>query len=471
MKKITAMLLGVVSAFCFTANVFPANDTAVAYAETNNASVVLSETKYKVSDNEDKMILVTAIQNYENVYEVGYEFSEGYSVGEGATAETTVYYDTITTHAKQDAEDIFGAEYADAKLIVWEVAYAENISFNAYALEGVIEGGNLVVPEEEIKVVSETRTIEAEAPALPTEDKVVVDKTNLISKISNTSCSAGTALFGNLTSSILDTVPAEDLACGIKNSGWEGAVVTFDVEVGDVSQYKHLEMHFWVLARYGQLCSLSLADGTSLIANAGVRVWTDPVTVQIPVSAVKDGKLSFKFSQVYGQYNAELYIQYIKAIAPEAGFVKPTVDKRVIDTTNLISKISNTSCSGGTALFGNLTSSSLATMPAEALAYGIKNSGWEGAVATFDVEVGDVSAYDHLEMQFWVLARNGQSCSLSLADGTSLIANAQVRLWDNPITVQIPVSAVKDGKLTFKFSQVYSQYNAELYIQYIDAKV
>ena len=100
MKKITAILLGVVSAFCFSANVV----SAVASAEeTNNASVVLSETKYKVSDSGEKMLLVTAIQNYENVYEVGYEFSEGYSVGEGAMAETTVYYDTITTHAKQTA--------------------------------------------------------------------------------------------------------------------------------------------------------------------------------------------------------------------------------------------------------------------------------------------------------------------------------------------------------------------------------
>ena len=96
MKKITAMLLGVASVCCLTVGVLVAKaPEVVALAEGTSASVVLSETKYKISDNGDKMLLVTAIQNYSCVYEVGYEFSEGYSVGEGATTETTKYYDSI----------------------------------------------------------------------------------------------------------------------------------------------------------------------------------------------------------------------------------------------------------------------------------------------------------------------------------------------------------------------------------------
>ena len=155
MKKITTILLGVASAFCLTAGVVAMDNTAVAFADDENvASVVLSETKFKVSDNQQNVLLVTAIQNYANVYEVGYEFSEGYNVGENAKAETKKYYDSVTTNEKQTAADIFGAEYADAKLIVWEVAYAENITFNAYAKVGVMDGDELKIPDEEIVVES-----------------------------------------------------------------------------------------------------------------------------------------------------------------------------------------------------------------------------------------------------------------------------------------------------------------------------
>ena len=108
------------------------------------------------------MILVTAIQNFGNVYEVGYEFNEGYTMGEGALAETKKYYDSITTHTKQTAADIFGADYDDAKLVIWEVAYAEGMSFNAYAKEGVMVNDKLTIPDEEIKVTTEKRVTPVE---------------------------------------------------------------------------------------------------------------------------------------------------------------------------------------------------------------------------------------------------------------------------------------------------------------------
>ena len=159
MKKITTVLLGVASVCCLSAGALMAKTPVnVASAEeTSTASVVLSETKYKVSDNGDKMILVTAIQNFDYVYEVGYEFSAGYSVGEGALTETTKYYDSITTNKKQTAADIFGEEYDDAKLVIWEVAYAEGIYFNAYAKEGVMVNDKLTIPEEEKVVRSAKR--------------------------------------------------------------------------------------------------------------------------------------------------------------------------------------------------------------------------------------------------------------------------------------------------------------------------
>ena len=146
MKKITTILLGVASAFCLTAGVVAVENTAVAFAEEANTTVTLSETKFKVSDEQDKMLLVTAIQNYTNVYEVGYEFNDGYNVGENAVTATDKYHDSVTTHKQQTAADIFGAGYEDAKLIVWEVAYAEGVTFKAYAKVGVMDGENLTIP-------------------------------------------------------------------------------------------------------------------------------------------------------------------------------------------------------------------------------------------------------------------------------------------------------------------------------------
>ena len=157
MKKITSILLGAFTALGFVASAITTDNTVVTLAEENTTNVVLSETKYKVSDDYTKMLLVTAIQNVEVVYEVGYEFSEGYSIGENAVVNKTQYYESITTNVKQTAEDIFGEAFADAKLIIWEVAYAKGITFNAYAKQGVLVNNQLIKPNEEIKVVNPTK--------------------------------------------------------------------------------------------------------------------------------------------------------------------------------------------------------------------------------------------------------------------------------------------------------------------------
>ena len=309
MKKITTILLGVASAFCLTAGaVTLKNSTYVASAdETSTASVVLSETKYKVSDNGENMLLVTAIQNYTNVYEVGYEFSAGYTVGESAKTETTKYYDTITTATTETAEDIFGADYADAKLVIWEVAYEEGITFNAYAMEGVVENGEL---HSGTKVTGATKTTPV------TEDKFLAGRTSLISKISNVSCTKGTAQVGNVTGGIYGGENAKYCIKlpGNNETGYMGARVTFDVEVGDVSGYEKLEITFWAVNNYGSEMTF-YAGGAKLFSTVW-RGYDAPVTVEVPVSAVKDGKLTIAFEQQYGTGD-ELYIQSIKAIAPD----------------------------------------------------------------------------------------------------------------------------------------------------------
>jgi hypothetical protein len=73
-------------------------------------------------------------------------------------------------------------------------------------------------------------------------------------------------------------------------------------------------MQFWALGVSGDTWTLSLGDGTVLYSQAGWRSYDNPVTVEIPVSAVVDGKLRLTFTETWATAD-ELYIQYIKAIA------------------------------------------------------------------------------------------------------------------------------------------------------------
>ena len=154
MKKIAIALLSLTAVAC-TAVAMGKPTTYEAAAEETH--VAFTETKYKVSTDGRKMLLVTGISNYSLVYEVGYEIA-GYTVGEDDVANTNKYYDTVTTGGvAEGAADIFGAGYEDYKLVVWEVAYTENASFKVYALEGEMNGEALVLPETEKKYTGEVK--------------------------------------------------------------------------------------------------------------------------------------------------------------------------------------------------------------------------------------------------------------------------------------------------------------------------
>ncbi len=156
-KKMTIALLSLMAAFCVGAG-FGTMNAYDSKADTEETHVVFTETKYKVSTDKQKMLLVTAMSNYSLVYEVGYEI-KGYTVSEEDLADTTKYYDAITTGTKtEDAGDIFGSDYEGYKLVIWEVAYAETATFNVYALEGEKDGDMLVLPETEKKTTGAERT-------------------------------------------------------------------------------------------------------------------------------------------------------------------------------------------------------------------------------------------------------------------------------------------------------------------------
>ena len=157
MKKITIALLGMAGIVCLSTSAGLMMKNASAETVEQTHTVELSKTVYKVSKDNQKMLLVTAIKDFSLVYEIGYDF-KGYTVGENDIAATNKYYDTLTTGGvMEDADDIFGVEWEGAKLLVWEVANTENVSFTAYAKEAVLKDDILVKPETEIKVLGTER--------------------------------------------------------------------------------------------------------------------------------------------------------------------------------------------------------------------------------------------------------------------------------------------------------------------------
>ena len=166
MKKIGLSVLSLICAVCMVFGVMMmANVTTTVSAD---AEVVLSTTAIKKSTNKDKMLLVTAVKNYEAVYEVGYT---GIEDADKITCETNKYYSDITAGEKTwTAETIFGNEFAGAGLIVWEINYSveKEYTFQAYASYGNIVQDGI----EPVGTINGTeRTVEAEkvGTKLPSE--------------------------------------------------------------------------------------------------------------------------------------------------------------------------------------------------------------------------------------------------------------------------------------------------------------
>ena len=154
MKKICLTVLSTVCALCAAFGVVALNVQSVS-ADT---AVELSATKIMKSNAEDKMLLATAIKNFENVYEVGYIGLEDVDT---ISAETTTYYTEITTgETVWTAESIFGEEFLGAGLIVWEIEYdeGEQYVYQAYAKYGTLLEGDVVVNDPETVVLGEQRT-------------------------------------------------------------------------------------------------------------------------------------------------------------------------------------------------------------------------------------------------------------------------------------------------------------------------
>ena len=156
MKKLNISILAFVCAICVAfGTMMLANVNTVSADAVAGATPTLSVTKVMISNSKDKMLLATAIKDYDDIYEIGYEFTNEV---ETVSAETKQYYTSISNGTTTlTAGDIFGAEFEDAGLIIWEInfEFSTKYEFNAYALVGARENGQLVIPATEVKVTSE----------------------------------------------------------------------------------------------------------------------------------------------------------------------------------------------------------------------------------------------------------------------------------------------------------------------------
>lgn len=158
MKKLSLSILTVLCAVCFMFGVGLMTSVSNVSADVAGGAPVLSETKIMRSVNNDKMLLATAIMNFDDVYEIGYDITNDV---EPTIAEKARFYTSIQTGSKNwTAEDIFGSEFSDAGLIVWEIPFelGEAYEFKAYAIYGDRnEQGQLVASNH--KVTPENSTV------------------------------------------------------------------------------------------------------------------------------------------------------------------------------------------------------------------------------------------------------------------------------------------------------------------------
>ena len=157
-KRISGILLVLAVIACIMTGVLSVHKTAAAEGEFE-----CIETKCLLSNDKTGMLIVTAIKNYDYIYEIGYEFTKG-SASENDFTATDRYFREISKGGKSvTAGDIFGLNYADAALAVWEITYDSNIEyeFKFYAKVGKLgsDGQTVVKQDPEQIVYGKTKNV------------------------------------------------------------------------------------------------------------------------------------------------------------------------------------------------------------------------------------------------------------------------------------------------------------------------
>lgn len=164
MKKLTLTVFAVICAFCFVLGAGLLMNVNTVKAETAGTTPTLSETKVKISNDNDKMLLVTAIKDYADVYEVGYTFNADVNP---VQSQSKKYYTAISDGVNTlTPADIFdGVAWAGDEgvgMIIWEIPFVAGTEYGykAYALVGERDGeSQLVLPSEEVRVTPNDYTV------------------------------------------------------------------------------------------------------------------------------------------------------------------------------------------------------------------------------------------------------------------------------------------------------------------------
>ncbi len=139
--------LAFVSCMAMGASLYNANVDASAEVA---GSDIFTETKCQISNDGERMLLVTGIKDVSLIYELGYEINnEEYEAKNTDTAETDTYYESLTLGSvtKTANEFIEGAQ----GLLVWEIDYDSTIAYSvkAYAYVGELnDNDQLIAPDQ-----------------------------------------------------------------------------------------------------------------------------------------------------------------------------------------------------------------------------------------------------------------------------------------------------------------------------------
>ena len=151
MKKLSVLALAIVCVFSFVFGVVTFKTNTAQAAVIAGSAPTLGKSFFKISKDGDACMIATAIQDFEFVYQVGYDFEE--EDVEPKVSATGEYYSAITMGDKRWTPSlIFKGEQDDdydaaTGMIVWELPYSSSTTyhFTAYALWGKKddESGNI----------------------------------------------------------------------------------------------------------------------------------------------------------------------------------------------------------------------------------------------------------------------------------------------------------------------------------------
>ena len=165
MKKLRLIMLALICIFTFAVGVgFCFGSEKVSADTISGETPIIGKTVFKISKSKDAFLLATPIKNYSDVYEIGYDVTatkndEDFEVNY-KSQETAKFYSYLKLGNRTwTAGDIFGDSFDGAAMIVWEMEYDKDATYNmrAYAKVCRYDGEVKYIPasEEEVKVSGE----------------------------------------------------------------------------------------------------------------------------------------------------------------------------------------------------------------------------------------------------------------------------------------------------------------------------